>query len=88
MQWINTIQGAVVPQLESFAPDFLLISAGFDAHRLDPLGNQMLESRHYGEITRMLRHIAGGRVISFLEGGYHLSALGESVAEHVTALME
>ncbi len=88
MQWINTIQGAVVPQLESFAPDFLLISAGFDAHRLDPLGNQLLESRHFGEITRLIKHIAGGRTISFLEGGYHLGALGESVAEHVQALME
>ncbi len=88
MQWINTIQGAVAPQLESFAPDFFLISAGFDAHRLDPLGNQLLESRHFGEITRLVRHIAGGRIISFLEGGYHLGALGESVAEHVQALAE
>ncbi len=88
MQWINTIQGEVVPRLEAFAPDFLLLSAGFDAHRLDPLGNQLLESRHFGEITRLVKHIAGGRIISFLEGGYHLTALGESVAEHLRALME
>ncbi len=88
MLWINTIEGQAVPTLTAFAPDILLLSAGFDAHRLDPLGNQLLESEHYGQITRMVKHIAGGRIISFLEGGYHLGALGESVAEHVQALME
>ena len=87
-QWLNTIRDIAVPQLETFAPDFLLLSAGFDAHHLDPLGNQRLESEHFGEITRMVKHIADGRIISFLEGGYHLDALGESAAEHVQALME
>lgn len=87
-QWLNIIRDVAVPQLEAFGPDFLLLSAGFDAHRLDPLGNQRLESEHFGQITRMVKHIANGRIISFLEGGYHLEALGESAAEHVQALME
>ena len=88
MQWINTMQGMVVPQIELFAPDFLLLSAGFDGHRLDPLGNQLLETRHYGEMTRMVKHLAGGKIVSFLEGGYHLTALGECAVEHVRALQE
>ncbi len=87
-QWTNTLHGVVVPQLELFSPDFLLISAGFDGHRLDPLGNQLLEASHYGEMTRMVKHIANGRIVSFLEGGYHLEALQESAAAHVAALME
>lgn len=87
-QWITTIKGSVVPQLERFAPDFLLLSAGFDAHRLDPLGNQLLEAHHFAEITRLIKHIAHGKIISFLEGGYHLGALGESAVAHVEALME
>lgn len=87
-QWINTVKGVVVPQLQLFAPDFLLISAGFDAHRLDPLGNQLLEAAHFGEITRLVRDIARGKVVSFLEGGYHLEALGTSSIAHVGALSE
>lgn len=88
MQWVNTVRDDAAPQLDAFGADFLLVSAGFDAHRLDPLGNQLLESEHFGQITRALKHIAGGRIISFLEGGYHPEALGESVTEHVKALME
>lgn len=86
--WLNGIRDIALPQLEAFAPDFLLLSAGFDAHYLDPLGNQNLRSEHFGQITRMIRHLAKGRIISFLEGGYNLEALGESAVEHIQALME
>jgi acetoin utilization deacetylase AcuC-like enzyme len=86
--WLNTIRNEAVPKLEAFAPDMLLLSAGFDGHRLDPLGNQLLEAEHYGEITRMIKHIANGKIVSFLEGGYHLTALGQCVVSHVKALQE
>jgi len=86
-QWINTVRGVVVPQLQLFAPDFLLISAGFDAHRLDPLGNQLLEAEHFAEMTRLVRDIAQGRIVSFLEGGYHPTAVGVSAVAHLQALM-
>ncbi len=86
-QWINTVRGVVVPQLQLFAPDFLLISAGFDAHRLDPLGNQLLEAEHFAEMTRLVRDIAQGRIVSFLEGGYHPTAVGQSAVAHLQALM-
>jgi len=82
----------LLPALDAFAPQLVLISAGFDAHRLDPLANLNLETDDYAWITRRLvelanRH-AGGRVVSSLEGGYSLDALSESVAAHVAALGE
>jgi acetoin utilization deacetylase AcuC-like enzyme len=71
-------------------PDLVLISAGFDAHADDPVGNLGLQSSDYGTLTRLVRDVAatycGGRVVSCLEGGYNLTALGESVAEHLAAL--
>ena len=80
----------VLPALEAFRPELVLISAGFDAHHLDPLANINLASEDYGWITTLLvalaeRH-ASGRVVSMLEGGYSLTALGESTAEHCRAL--
>ena len=80
----------VLPALDRFAPELVLISAGFDAHRLDPLANLDLVGEDYAWITRRLvviaeRH-ARGRIVSSLEGGYSLTALRESVAAHVAAL--
>jgi acetoin utilization deacetylase AcuC-like enzyme len=80
----------VLPAIEKFAPELVLISAGFDAHRLDPLANLALEADDYAWITTKLvelasRH-ANGRVVSSLEGGYSLTALRESTAVHVAAL--
>lgn len=81
----------VLPALEAFRPQLLMISAGFDAHRLDPLANLNLEDADYAWITARLGDIAArhadGRVISSLEGGYSLTALRESVPAHVAALM-
>ncbi|MBI5368219.1 MAG: histone deacetylase [Planctomycetes bacterium] len=75
-----------------FRPEWLLISAGFDAHRADPLGSFCLESADYGtltrEVTELARACARGRVVSALEGGYDLEALAESAAAHVAALAE
>ena len=69
-----------------------LISAGFDAHRRDPLGNLNLIEAEYFWVTRSLMEIAqrrcGGRIVSVLEGGYDLDVLARSAAAHVTALME
>ncbi|OYT99501.1 MAG: deacetylase [Burkholderiales bacterium PBB1] len=79
-----------VPRLDAFAPQMLFISAGFDAHREDPLGQMGLVEADYAWITRRLMEIADrhaqGRIVSCLEGGYHLSALGRSVAAHLRAL--
>ena len=80
----------VLPAVERFAPELVLISAGFDAHRLDPLANLNLVADDYAWITQRLVAIAGRhaqeRVVSSLEGGYSLTALRESVAAHVFAL--
>ena len=80
-----------LPALESFRPQLILISAGFDAHREDPLAGLEFVEADYAWVTRELigvaeRH-ANGRVVSLLEGGYALSALGRSVAEHVRELL-
>ncbi len=83
---------AVFPAIEEHEPELLLISAGFDAHAQDPLANLMWRTPDFRWVTERLAEIAdrhaGGRVVSTLEGGYDLSALGEGVAAHVTALME
>src|SRR4051795_9217055 len=80
----------ILPQLTKFAPELIVISAGFDAHRRDPLANINLDAEDFGWVTRKLMDVAassaGGRVVSVLEGGYDLQGLKESVAAHVTAL--
>ncbi len=86
--WLEAIQSQVVPELERFDPGFLLISCGFDAHEHDPLGDQNLKTEDYARMTRMVKHLAGGRVVSLLEGGYNLHALGESAVAHFRALDE
>ncbi|MGZ5075017.1 MAG: histone deacetylase family protein [Methylobacter sp.] len=81
----------IFPALEKFKPDLLLISAGFDAHKDDPLASIMLVEDDFEWITLGLMAIAdrscNGRIISALEGGYNLKALATSVAAHVKALM-
>jgi len=81
----------LLPALDAFAPKMLLISAGFDAHRSDPLAQLLLDEADYTWATEQLvaiaRQHAGGRVVSTLEGGYDLVALGASAAAHVRVLM-
>jgi acetoin utilization deacetylase AcuC-like enzyme len=85
-------EGHVFPALRSFAPELILVSAGFDAHRADPLANLMWDEADFAWLTRELCTLADelcdGRVVSTLEGGYDLPALAASVAAHVTELME
>jgi acetoin utilization deacetylase AcuC-like enzyme len=81
---------ALLPEVDAFAPDLLILSAGFDAHAADPLANLELTEKDFAWITAEIatlaaRH-AGGRIVSILEGGYDLGALGRSVAAHVAAL--
>jgi len=82
----------IIQRLRQFAPQLVMISAGFDAHRLDPLADLNLVADDYAWATQALVSIARthamGRVISSLEGGYSLQALRESVAAHVAALMD
>lgn len=88
----EAMETAILPRLEAFAPDFVIISAGFDAHRRDPLGNLNLVEADFAWATRKLMGVACShaheRVVSVLEGGYDLEGLSRSVAAHVTALME
>jgi acetoin utilization deacetylase AcuC-like enzyme len=84
-------ENLILPQLTKFAPELIVISAGFDAHRRDPLANINLDAEDFGWVTRKLMDAAyssaDGRIVSVLEGGYDLQGLKESVAAHVTALM-
>jgi acetoin utilization deacetylase AcuC-like enzyme len=87
----SAFENLILPQLQKFAPEFIVISAGFDAHRRDPLANINLDAEDFGWVTRKLMDVASasadGRVVSVLEGGYDLQGLKESVAAHVTALL-
>jgi acetoin utilization deacetylase AcuC-like enzyme len=82
---------AVVPALDAYRPQFLLISAGFDAHRADPLADIRLESESFAwmtdDLTRLAARHCAGRVVSVLEGGYNLQALCESASSHVQQLL-
>jgi acetoin utilization deacetylase AcuC-like enzyme len=84
-------ENVILPQLQKFSPELIIVSAGFDAHYRDPLASLNLKSEDFGWVTRKLMDIAdtsaGGRIVSVLEGGYDLQGLKESVAAHVTALM-
>jgi acetoin utilization deacetylase AcuC-like enzyme len=79
-----------LPAVEKFGPDLLIVSAGFDAHERDPLGQLLLTDEDYAWISGELRSIADsacqGRIVSLLEGGYDLEALGTASAAHVRAL--
>ncbi len=90
-QFQEAFQTRILPSLHDFAPDFLLISAGFDAHRDDPLAQIRLVEEDFVWVTEKLLELAekhaGGRVVSTLEGGYNLEALGRSTAVHVETLM-
>ncbi|HEX5380171.1 MAG TPA: histone deacetylase family protein [Phenylobacterium sp.] len=85
---------SLMPQVDAFAPDLILISAGFDAHARDPVGDasQNLEAEDFAWATRAIASVANararGRIVSSLEGGYGLEALGRSATAHVRALSE
>ena len=89
-EFLKIFEQKILNPIDKFKPEIILISAGFDAHYRDPLANINLESEDFYEITKKIIEVANvhckGRVISFLEGGYDLIALSESIKEHLRAL--
>lgn len=87
----QAFEDRILPRLEAFGPELLIISAGFDAHTRDPLANLNLLEDDYAWVTRKLMDLAdkqsGGRIVSVLEGGYDLEGLARSASAHVIALM-
>lgn len=88
--YINIIEHKLIPVIQKFNPDLIIISAGFDAHENDPLAQINLSTDCYGKMTQKLMEIANdvcnGRILSMLEGGYDYSALADSVQLHVETL--
>jgi acetoin utilization deacetylase AcuC-like enzyme len=89
--YLEVFERRVIPAIDEYKPQFILISAGFDAHGDDPLSGTLLTSGAFGEMTGILKKAAarhcGGRIVSMLEGGYDLEALAESVESHIAALV-
>ncbi|MBO9709005.1 MAG: histone deacetylase family protein [Caulobacter sp.] len=89
--WRKGFEG-LMGRVDAFAPDLILVSAGFDAHVRDPLASQSLEAGDFAWATRAVASVANrrcaGRIVSSLEGGYDLEALGRSAVAHVRALQE
>jgi acetoin utilization deacetylase AcuC-like enzyme len=89
-KYLERFQRMVIPALEDFKPEMLFISAGFDAHRDDPLAGILLTEETYTEMTKMVREIADkhcrGKIVSVLEGGYDLNALPRCVEAHLRVL--
>ena len=83
---------SIFKKLKEFKPEFILLSAGFDANKDDPLAQINLESKDYYTLTKRIltlaKELCDGKVVSILEGGYDLNALRESVDYHVKSLME
>jgi acetoin utilization deacetylase AcuC-like enzyme len=92
MEVRELIEGAWIPRLEEFRPEMVFISAGFDAHREDDMGQMGLVEQDYAWITHRIKDVARrhakGRIVSCLEGGYSLSALGRSVEAHIRVLAD
>ncbi|MEQ1694962.1 MAG: histone deacetylase family protein, partial [Hyphomicrobiaceae bacterium] len=91
-QFKDAFQSRILPALHNFSPDLVMISAGFDAHKDDPLANLRMVEADFIWVTEELLKVAekhsNGRVVSMLEGGYDLAALARSVVVHVKTLME
>ncbi len=89
--YLKFFEDSIIPALDLFHPDFILISAGFDAHRDDPLSSIQLTDDGFTKMMRMLKESAAkhcnGRIVSMLEGGYDLDALPRSVEAHLRELM-
>ena len=83
---------SIFKKLKEFKPEFILLSAGFDAHKDDPLAQINLESKDYYTLTKRIKTLAkelcDEKVVSILEGGYDLNALRESVDYHIKSLIE
>lgn len=88
--YIRAFEERLIPAAEEFKPDIVMLSAGFDAHELDPLGNIDITTDGFGRLTDIVRALAeehcGGRLVSILEGGYNLKGLGDSIVRHLERL--
>jgi acetoin utilization deacetylase AcuC-like enzyme len=91
-EYLDALRNEGLPRLRQFAPQFVMISAGFDAHAKDPLAQMNLTRRGYQEMTRLVLDLAqesaGGRLITALEGGYNLEVLKECVEDHLRILLD
>jgi len=91
-EFAAALEERILPAVDRFAPDLIIISAGFDAHERDPLGGLRLRANDFADATRWIREAAenhcGGRIVSTLEGGYDIQGLVDSTAAHVAAMME
>lgn len=91
-EYHSRVAGALTAFADKVRPQLVLVSAGFDAHRLDPVGSLGLETEDFIDLTRLVLDIAnthaGGRVVSILEGGYNVDALADSVAVHLETLLD
>jgi acetoin utilization deacetylase AcuC-like enzyme len=90
-EYIRAFQDIIIPRLKSYKPEFILISAGFDGHRDDPLSGLNLTETGYYEMTKLVKEIARlyseNRIVSVLEGGYNLLSLSNSVYSHLLSLI-
>ncbi|MGQ9689446.1 MAG: histone deacetylase family protein [Desulfobaccales bacterium] len=90
-EYLKALEEEGLPRLRKFAPQFVLISAGFDAHESDPLAHQNLTREAYRKMGRMILDLAaetaGGRLVSLLEGGYNLTVLADCVEDHLRLLL-
>jgi acetoin utilization deacetylase AcuC-like enzyme len=92
MAYFDAFELELAPAVARFKPDFILISAGFDAHENDPLAGMRVTDSGFAVLTRMVRHLAEehcqGRLVSLLEGGYRLSGLSHGIMAHLSALLD
>jgi acetoin utilization deacetylase AcuC-like enzyme len=90
--YLRAFKDKLEPAALTFSPDFVLISAGFDAHEDDLLGGMRVTAEGFAKLTRIVKQIAEkccrGRLVSVLEGGYHLEGMAASVEAHIRVLME
>jgi acetoin utilization deacetylase AcuC-like enzyme len=91
VEFREAFEGRILPAIDAFSPELIMVSAGFDAHHRDPLGSLRLTAADFSWVTRRLMDSAerhcGGRLVSVLEGGYDLQGLSESVSAHVGELI-
>lgn len=91
LEWLRDFEDDVLPAVEAFRPDLVVVSAGFDAHHLDPLSDTRVSTEAYARMTAGLLEVArrtcSGRLVSLLEGGYSLDGLAASASAHVGALL-
>lgn len=89
--YLELVENRLIPEMFRFKPDLIILSAGFDAHKDDPLANMRLTTECYGKMTRLIldaaREICKGRLVSILEGGYNHNALSDSVLCHIKELL-